>query len=245
MDDKLFDFEEIFYLFKKKFWIIILITIITTSFGIYKVSKYQPSYSARAKIFIGKSTELMNFYSQQELEYYSQFVDLFSEVAKIDGFLDEAFEKNNIDVPSSSIASRLSFSSNSSNVPIYTISYSSYTDKDMAKILNVVCDEMIKKVKEMMPETVPSVLSKATVSTIYPDKRKLPIMAFGVGIVLSIGLILVIDYLDDRLISKKQLEKALPIPVIGEIPTHEKAFIKEDKHVSSKQAAKVAVSRSI
>ena len=148
MDDKLFDFEEIFYLFKKKFWIIILITIITTSFGIYKVSKYQPSYSARAKIFIGKSTELMNFYSQQELEYYSQFVDLFSEVAKIDGFLDEAFEKNNIDVPSSSIASRLSFSSNSSNVPIYTISYSSYTDKDMAKILNVVCDEMIKKVKE-------------------------------------------------------------------------------------------------
>ena len=120
MDDKLFDFEEMFYLFKKKFWIIILITIITTSFAIYKVSKYQPSYSARAKIFIGKSTELMNFYSQQELEYYSQFVDLFSEVAKIDGFLDEAFEKNNIDVPSSSIASRLSFSSNSSNVPIYT-----------------------------------------------------------------------------------------------------------------------------
>ena len=67
MDDKLFDFEEMFYLFKKKFWIIILITIITTSFAIYKVSKYQPSYSARAKIFIGKSTELINFYSQQEL----------------------------------------------------------------------------------------------------------------------------------------------------------------------------------
>ena len=31
MEDKLFDFEEIFYLFKKKFWIIIVVTAITTS----------------------------------------------------------------------------------------------------------------------------------------------------------------------------------------------------------------------
>ena len=244
MDDKLFDFEEMFYLFKKKFWIIILVTIITTGFGVYKVSKYQPSYVARAKIFIGKSTELMDFYSQQEMEYYSQFIGIFTELSKIEGFLDDGLKKAGIDIPSTAIASSLGFSGGE-NVPIYTITYSSYTEQDMAKILNTVCDILVKEVKDMMLETVPKVLSKASVATIYPDKKKLPIIAFGAGIVLSIGLILVIDYLDDRVVSKKQLSKALPIPVIGEIPTHEKTFMKEEKDVSSKQTSKVTVSRSV
>ena len=44
MEDKLFDFEELWYLFKRKFWIIIVITAVTTSLALYKVSKLQPSY---------------------------------------------------------------------------------------------------------------------------------------------------------------------------------------------------------
>ena len=244
MEDKLFDFEEMFYLFKNRFWIIILITAITTAYGVNKVSKYQPSYVATAKIFIGKSTELMEFYSQQEIEYYSQFIGIFTELSRIDGFLDSGLKKAGIDIPSTAIASRLSFSGGT-NVPIFTISYSSYTDEDMAKILDAVCNILVKEVKDMMPETVPKVLSKASVGTIYPDKRRLPIMCFGAGIVLSIGIILVLDYLDDRIISKKQLNKALPIPVIGEIPIHEKSFAKEEKNASSKQASKVSVGRSV
>ena len=45
MEDRLinFEFEELWYLFKKKFWIIIVITVITTSLAVLKVSKLQPS----------------------------------------------------------------------------------------------------------------------------------------------------------------------------------------------------------
>lgn len=52
MEDRLinFEFEELWYLFKKKFWIIIVITVITTSLAMLKVSKLQPSYSASAKV---------------------------------------------------------------------------------------------------------------------------------------------------------------------------------------------------
>ena len=52
MEDRLinFEFEELWYLFKKKFWIIIVITVITTSLAVLKVSKLQPSYSASAKV---------------------------------------------------------------------------------------------------------------------------------------------------------------------------------------------------
>ena len=142
------------------------------------------------------------------------------------------------------MASALSFES-SANTPIVNIYYSSYTDYQMAETLDAVCEVLLDKVKEIMPTTNPTILSEAKVATIYPNKTKLPIIAFGVGIILSIGLILVLDYLDTRIISKKQLEKIVPVPVLGCIPVEEKEFRKEVKNVSNQENTKVSISGSI
>ena len=241
MEDRLFDFEEIFYLFKKKFWIIIVVTAITTSLAVVKVSKLQPSYSATAKIFMGNGNDMLQVYSESELSYYSQFITIFSEISKIDGFLDDTLKEHKIDKTSLEVASALSFSS-SANTPIVNIYYSSYTDYQMAETLDAVCEQLLDKVKEIMPETNPTILSEAKVATIYPNKTKLPIIAFAAGIILSIGLILVLDYLDTRIISKKQLEKIVPVPVLGSIPVEEKKFRKESKNVCNKEDAKIPVS---
>ena len=198
MEDRLinFEFEELWYLFKKKFWIIIVITVITTSLAVLKV------------------------------------------------FLDDTLKKHKIDNTSLEVASALSFES-SANTPIVNIYYSSYTDYQMAETLDAVCEVLLDKVKEIMPTTNPTILSEAKVATIYPNKTKLPIIAFGVGIILSIGLILVLDYLDTRIISKKQLEKIVPVPVLGCIPVEEKEFRKEVKNVRNQENTKVSISGSI
>lgn len=245
MEDRLFDFEEIWYLFKKKFWIIIVITAITTSLGVYKVSKLQPSYVATAKVFIGKSDDLLEIYTTEEMESYSQFLTTFSEVSRIDGFYDEVLKKNKINKTSTEVASAINFSS-SANVPIINVSYSNWTDEQMVETLDVVCQEFLSKVKKKIPKSVPSVLNKAKVTTIYPNKTKLPIIAFIVGIILSIGIILVLDYLDTRITCKRELEKIIPVPVLGTIPMHEKEFKKEiKKHVRNKENAEVTVSRGL
>ena len=241
MEDRLFDFEELWYLFKRKFWIIIVITAVTTSLALYKVSKLQPSYSANAKVFMGNSNDMLDIYSQEELSYYSQFITIFSEISRIDGFLDDTLKKNKIDKTSLEVASSLSFSS-SENTPIVNIYYSSYTDEQMEETLNAVCDELIDTVKEIMPGTNPTVLSEARVATIYPNKTKLPMIAFAAGIIISIGLILVLDYLDSRIMSKKQLEKIIPVAVLGSIPIAEREFRKENKNVHNEKNAQVTVS---
>lgn len=246
MEERLinFEFEEVWYLFKKKFWIIIVVTAITTSLAVVKVSKLQPNYSATAKVFMGNGNDMLQVYSESELSYYSQFLTIFSEISKIDGFLDNTLKKNKIDKTSLEVASSLSFAS-SANTPIVNIYYSSYTDYQMAETLDAVCEVLIDKVKEIMPATNPTILSEAKVATIYPNKTKLPIMAFAAGIILSIGLILVLDYLDTRIISKKQLEKIVPVPVLGSIPIEEKEFRKEIKNVRNQENAKVSISGSI
>ena len=243
MDEKLINFEgeEILYLFKRKFWIIIIVTALTTTLGIFKASQLQPSYSASAKVFMGNSSDMLTIYSESELSYYSQFLTIFSQIAKIDGFLEDTLNKHKIDKSALEVASALNFTS-SANTPIVNIYYSSYTDHQMAETLDAVCEVLIEKVKEIMPETNPMILSEASVATIYPDKKKLPTMAFGIGIIVSIGLILVLDYLDNKILTKRELEKVLPIPVIGTIPAEEKEFKKEIRNVSSKENTKITVS---
>ena len=242
--DKLLNIEELLYVFKKKFWIIILITAITTSLGVYKVSKLQPSYIATAKVFIGNSEDMIELYTTEELYNYSKFVSIFNELSKIDGFFDDTLKKNNINKSSLEVAYGLSFSS-SENTPMVTISYSSGVKEDIEKTLNAVCEELIEKLKGIMPEANPTIISEASAATIYPNKRKLPMVGFVSGVIISVMIILILDYLDDRIISKKQLNKVLPIPVLGDIPTHERQFRREDKDVCSKQDAEIIVGGSV
>lgn len=233
MEDKLIDFEELYYLFKKKWWIVIVITMITTSIAIKKVSSLQPSYYASGQVILSKSEELMEYYSEEELEYYSKFISTYREVIKIDGSIEKLLNKKNIEIDSNILVSGLNISQGN-NIPLFTLSYTSNSNKDLKKIIDIMRDDLISRAKDTISNCYPSKIGEVTVSTIYPDKKKLPIIAFVVGVVISIGLILVLDYFDDRIVSKKQLEKIIDIPILADIPTHERSFKKEDKNANNK-----------
>lgn len=233
MEDKLIDFEELYYLFKKRWWIVILITMITTSIAIKKVSSLQPSYYASGQVILSKSEKLMEYYSEEELEYYSKFISTYREVIKIDGSIEKLFNKKNIEIDPNILVSGLNISQGS-NIPLFTLSYTSSSNKDLKKIIDIMRDDLISRAKDTISNCYPSKIGEVTVSTIYPDKKKLPIIAFAVGVIISIGLILVLDYFDDRIVSKKQLQRILDIPILADIPTHERSFKKEDKNANNK-----------
>lgn len=233
MEGKLIDFEELYYLFKKRWWIVILITMITTSIAIKKVSSLQPSYYASGQVILSKSEKLMEYYSEEELEYYSKFISTYREVIKIDGSIEKLFNKKNIEIDPNILVSGLNISQGS-NIPLFTLSYTSSSNKDLKKIIDIMRDDLISRAKDTISNCYPSKIGEVTVSTIYPDKKKLPIIAFAVGVVISIGLILVLDYFDDRIVSKKQLQRILDIPILADIPTHERSFKKEDKNANNK-----------
>lgn len=233
MEDKLIDFEELYYLFKKKWWIVIVITMITTSIAIKKVSSLQPSYYASGQVILSKSEKIMEYYSKEELEYYSKFISTYREVIKIDGSIEKLFNKKNIEIDPNILVSGLNISQGN-NIPLFTLSYTSNSNKDLKKIIDIMRDDLISRAKDTISNCYPSKIGEVTVSTIYPDKKKLPIIALAVGVIISIGLILVLDYFDDRIVSKKQLQKILDIPILADIPTHERSFKKEDKNANNK-----------
>ena len=96
MIDKLFDLDELIYIFKRRFWIIIVVTLSLNSLATYKVSKYKPSYVASMQIFMGDKDNMFKVYSEEQMQAFSDFFSLFSEVSKLDGFFDNALKKKKI-----------------------------------------------------------------------------------------------------------------------------------------------------
>lgn len=223
MKDKLIDIEEIFYLFKKKIWILVIITIITTGLGVYKASKMVNQYQGSMKVFVGKSENLLDYYPEKEIQYYSEFMNIFNEIIRVDDFLNDTLEKNNINKTAAEVKGGIGISA-SEKSPIFTITYTSLSDDNLKEVLTAVSNEFSEYIQRIVPETNPKVIDEVRIFPITPNKKKLVIVAFAVGIIISIGIIFVLDYLDDTIKNKDRLEEILPIPVIGEVPKHEKSF---------------------
>ena len=83
MEDKLINLEDMRSLFRKRLWIIIVVTALTTVLGIYKTRQMAPTYTGSMKFLVSTSDKLLNNYSEDEIEAYSKFMATFNEIMKI------------------------------------------------------------------------------------------------------------------------------------------------------------------
>ena len=93
MEDSLISISEILRSFKKRLWIIILITLITTIFGFSRTRGLVPSYSGYMKVLISTSEKEMDYYSPEQIEYYSNFSNIFLEIIRAGDYLEKPLKE--------------------------------------------------------------------------------------------------------------------------------------------------------
>ncbi len=223
MEEKLINLDEILYLLKKRLWILVLVTGVISCLGMYKASLMTTTYQATAKTFVGRGDNLMDYYSQNEIKYYNEFMNTFNEIIRVDDFLNETLKKHKINKSSFEVKNSLGFSA-SENTPIFTVTYKTSERNGAEQVLTAVCEEFNEQAKTIIPDAKPRIIDSAKVYPIIPNKKKLVLMYFGAGVIFSLGIIFLLDYLDDTIKSNSRLEKVLPVPVLGNIPKHERGF---------------------
>ena len=110
MEDKLINLEDMRSLFRKRLWIIIVVTALTTVLGIYKTRQMAPTYTGSMKFLVSTSDKLLNNYSEDEIEAYSKFMATFNEIMKIGDFLDDTLKENKISKTSNEIKNSIFYS---------------------------------------------------------------------------------------------------------------------------------------
>jgi capsular polysaccharide biosynthesis protein len=225
MEKRTLEVEEILQAIKKRKKIIFLIvTLFLVLAGVYGFVLKKEVHVATVKIFSGK-TETAGSYSKDELADNSILMDTYIELIKTDNFMNSVIAKSGINISADSLKKTVGFSKTGST-PILTISYTSGNKETAKKVVSVIATEFEKEVKETILNINTKVIEDVKVITHYPNEVKYLILGFIAGLIIAIGIVLVLDCLDNSLQSKTQLEKLLPIPVLGELPL-EKSMLKD------------------
>ncbi|WP_238884681.1 Wzz/FepE/Etk N-terminal domain-containing protein [Clostridium sp. YIM B02551] len=211
-------------LIKKRLLLIFLITL-TCIFvsGVVSFFVIKPTYQASISVDIGnnqtstdKNTGNQNY---NDVLMYQKLVKTYSIYAKSRAVAEDVVNELKLDKTPEEINNMIT-ASPSADTEFLTISVKSKNSDEAKDIANQVAKSLktvTKKIKNV--DNVQLVDDAILPSSPISPKPFLNIgIAFVLGILVSLGLVFILEYLDNTVKDSDELEKLLEIPVIGNIP---------------------------
>lgn len=223
MDREVIRIEDIIDVIIKRWKMILSITLAATILStIASFFIIAPKYQASTRLFIGKELNAKGQeqnYSTNDIQMYQKLIKTYAEIIRTNDLIERAVTSNNLSIRSENILNTLSVTPRT-DTQILEIGYIS-TDKTLAKdVVESVANEFIKSSKELIPNGNVRVIEsvKASGSPISPNKKVNIGIAFLVGLIASIALSLLLEFLDNTFKTREEIEEILGLPVLGTIP---------------------------
>lgn len=221
------ELKELFFIIKKRFLLITLITLLTTlvAAGVsYFVIK--PVYKANISVIIGKQdTASANTTNSQlnDLTMYQKSVKTYTVLATSRTVAEDIIKKLNLDMNINDLISMISATSNA-DTEFITLTV---TSKDPALAVNV-ANQLAKSLKTVSKTIKNQDLVNLVDQAVFPTSPDSPkpllntAIGFFLGLMVSVGLVFLLEYLDNTIKSPEDIEKYLGLSVIGSIPVMER-----------------------
>lgn len=220
MEEQVISIEEIFEALKKRWKMIVLITVLATVIsGVLSFFVIKPVYEASTKVFIGKEENSQEGYNSSDIQMYQKLLKTYAEAIKTRDLIDAAIKTSKLDLTVGQVSSGLTVVP-VADTQILQIKYQSLDPKEAEVVLKAISNEFIKISKELVPNGNVRVIEAVELpkNPISPNKVMNIAIAFLLGLMVSVGLVFILEYLDNTYKTKEQLENELELPVLGTIP---------------------------
>lgn len=226
MEENTISLQEIAYALKKRWKLIVLITIAATLVSaILSFFVIKPQYEAKTKLFIGKQeTQETNAYNNSDVMMYQQLMKTYAELVKTSDLVTKAVKSADLNYNQNEIKEILNnlTANPSADTQILDLSFKGGNPKEVLKVTESITNEFILESKELIPNGNVQVIQKPQLPEypISPNKKLNILIAFVLGLMLGVGVVLLLEYLDNTFKSREELEKTLDLPIIGAIPDY-------------------------
>ena len=151
---------------------------------------------------------------------YQKLLQTYAEAVKTNEVIKAAIENTSSSLSVSDVKSDLTVIP-ISDTQILQIKYQNKNPQVAKRILGNITDEFIILAKELVPNGNVRVIEAVQLpeNPVAPNKKMNIAIAFLLGLMVSVGVVFLLEYLDNTFKSKENLEKELDIPVIGLIPS--------------------------
>ena len=219
MEEQVIRLDELFEALKKRWLMIVSITLIATIISaVLSFFVIKPQYEASTKVFIGKDDSDTQGYNQNDVIMYQKLMKTYSETIKTRDLVSKALNKTSYDLDAENVLKSLTVLSVTDT---QILQYKSNSPEEAKDVIKEVSNEFIRTSKDLVPNGNIRVIEDVQLpeKPISPNKKMNIAIAFLLGLMASVGLAFLLELLDNTFKTKEQLERELEVPVIGLIPT--------------------------
>lgn len=223
-----FELKELIRMFWNKKIHIILITLIFIVIGtIYTIGFVTPMYTSSTTLVLAASDKTTETNKQAgtitttDVTLNSKLVATYSELVKSKNVLRQVISNLGIKVNEEDLRNNITVSS-VKETELIEITVSNENASYAAKIANEIAKVFTAKVGEIYNINNVHVVDEAEVSTVPSNinhTKDIVIFAF-IGIVISVMYVLIANMLDTTVKTQEDIEKAIKIPVLANIPIY-------------------------
>lgn len=212
---------------KKRLLLIIFVTLTFTLISaIVSYFFIKPTYKANISVIIGKGETTTNTAvteNYNDLLMYQNSVKTYAALATSRKVSDDVISKLNLNMDTATLISMISATPNA-NTEFLTLTVKAKDKETSVKIANQLAQSLKKVSQDIKKQDSVNLVDDAQLPT-QPDspKPKLNIViAFFLGLMVSVGVVLLLEYLDNTVKTQDDIESLLGIPTIGLIPIIDK-----------------------
>ncbi|WP_158263666.1 Wzz/FepE/Etk N-terminal domain-containing protein, partial [Staphylococcus simulans] len=192
--------------------------LITLVIGVLlSVLVFKPEYEASTQILVNQKEHDGDMMAQQ-VQSNLQLVKTYSDIIKSPRILDEVSKQLKGKHSAKELSSMLTVD-NQAESQIMNINVRSGNEKDAQNVANKITKVFSDEASQIMNIDNVSILSKAEqAKKVSPKPVQNAIVAFLLGIIISLVIIFLKETLDKRIKTEEDVEEILNLPVLGSIP---------------------------
>ncbi|TGE31914.1 Wzz/FepE/Etk N-terminal domain-containing protein [Desulfosporosinus sp. Sb-LF] len=213
----------------RKRWLIVvalpLIAALTS--GVISFFIIKPSYQASTTLIVGKKASEAGQAAVQMLDNSvllanQQLAKTYATIAQSRTVEENVIKDLNLPMTVAEIDKQIAINQ-VKTTEILEIQVTNTNPELAASIANTIAQEFSKAVIEIKKVDSVSIVDKAVTPDVpvKPNKKLNVLIAFVVGLMASVGLVFLLEYLDNTVKTSNDVETLLGIPVLGVIPNYE------------------------
>lgn len=209
------EIREILKILRKRILIVLIIPIIFSIVGgTLKYYFYEPVYEAQLSLIVGVNQNYK--IDPSEINFYQSILNTFIQIAKSSGVAEKAAQKLNDGTSAEGLQSGINIVPQG-NTQMLIMSFRSNDPKDSVKKVEVMSQTFIEESSRMLTSGKLQIMDGAKLPLSPINSRglrdiKIP---FLLGLVISIGIALFMEMLDNTIKDEEDVEKYLGIPTMG------------------------------
>lgn len=238
--------KELASVLKKRMKMILAITVLAAlASGLVSYFYLTPEYQLSTQVLVNQTDNEQPMYNPSELQTNLQLINTYNVIMKSPVILEKVADNLALNLNADQLSSKITVDSEN-NSQVVNIRVRDTDPGIAADIANETARVFQIEIMEIMNVDNVSILSPASVkestAPVSPNPPLNIAIAFVVGLMASVGLAFLLEYLDNTVKTEQDVEKHLGIPVLGSVTTIEPEK-RTNSHVKAKKTGRETIAQ--